>query len=51
MKPDDVVDKLAASRIVATSTPYEPSFARFTPGIVNTEEEIDRALDAVNRLA
>ncbi len=50
LKPDDVVDRLAAAKIVATSTPYEPSYARFTPGIVNTEAEIDTALDAVGRL-
>jgi selenocysteine lyase/cysteine desulfurase len=51
IKPDDVVDRLAASKIVATTTPYDPSYARFTPGITNTEEEIDRALDAVAHLA
>jgi selenocysteine lyase/cysteine desulfurase len=50
LKPDDVVAKLLASKIVATTTPYRPSFARFTPGIVNTEEEIDAALAAVDRL-
>ncbi len=51
MKPDEVVEKLGASKIIATTTPYEPSYARFTPGLVNTEDEIDRALAAVNRLA
>jgi selenocysteine lyase/cysteine desulfurase len=51
LKPDEVVEKLLASKIVATTTPYRPSFARFTPGIVNTEAEIDAALAALNRLA
>jgi selenocysteine lyase/cysteine desulfurase len=50
LKPDEVVDKLLASKIVATTTPYRPSYARFTPGIVNTEAEIDAALAAVSRL-
>jgi selenocysteine lyase/cysteine desulfurase len=50
LKPDDVIEKLLASKIVATTTPYDPSYARFTPGIVNTEEDVDRALDAVRRL-
>jgi selenocysteine lyase/cysteine desulfurase len=50
LTPDQVVDRLLASRIVATTTPYRPSYARFTPGIVNTEAEIDTALAAVSRL-
>jgi selenocysteine lyase/cysteine desulfurase len=49
-QPEDVVAKLLASKIVATTTPYKPSYARFTPGIVNSEEDIDAALAAVDRL-
>ncbi|MBX3188946.1 MAG: aminotransferase class V-fold PLP-dependent enzyme [Labilithrix sp.] len=51
IKPDDVVAKLLAAKVVGTTTPYRPSYARFTPGIVNTPEEIDRALEVVARLA
>ena len=48
--PDDVVARLRARRIVATQTPYNPSYARVGPGIVNSAGEIDRALAAVSRL-
>lgn len=50
MKPDEVVAKLLAAKIVATTTPYRPSYARFTPGIVNTPEEVDAALAALDRV-
>ena len=48
---DDAAKKLLGMGIVATTTPYDPSYLRFTPGITNTPEEIDRALDAVRKLA
>jgi selenocysteine lyase/cysteine desulfurase len=37
--------------VVASLTPYATSYLRFGPSIVNSEEEIDRALEAVRRLA
>jgi selenocysteine lyase/cysteine desulfurase len=49
-KPDAVVAKLKEMRIVASSSPYIPSYARLTPGLTNSPEEIDRALAAVKRL-
>jgi selenocysteine lyase/cysteine desulfurase len=51
MKPDAVVERLLVGGIVASTTPYRPSYARFTPGITNTPEEIDRALAAVRAMA
>jgi selenocysteine lyase/cysteine desulfurase len=51
MKVDDVVARLHKANIVATTTPYDPSYARFTPGLVNTPEEIDAALAATRQLA
>lgn len=48
---DDAAKKLLAMKIVATTTPYDPSYLRFTPGITNTPEEIDQALEAMRKLA
>lgn len=47
MKPDAVVAKLAAERIVASTTPYAVSYARFTPALWNDERELDKALGVV----
>lgn len=51
MTPDDAVKKLLGMEIVATTTPYNPTYARFTPGITNTPEEIDATLAAMKKLA
>jgi isopenicillin-N epimerase len=51
MKPDAVIHKLRESKIIGSTTPYRPSYARFTPGLTNTPEEIDRAVAAVAKLA
>ena len=50
MSPDTVVSRLRARRIVATVTPYSPSYARVAPSILNTPAEVDRALDAIRGL-
>ena len=48
---DEVVERLQAQKIIATKAPYQYfQYARFTPGIINTPEEVDRALAAVRRL-
>jgi isopenicillin-N epimerase len=49
--PDQVVERLLARRIVATVTPYTPSYARVAPSILNTPAEIERALRALRALA
>jgi selenocysteine lyase/cysteine desulfurase len=51
MKPDEVVEHLLAKRIVASATPYRTSYARLTPGLLNTPEEVETALRAVGELA
>jgi isopenicillin-N epimerase len=51
MKPDAVVARLKDARIVASTTPYQPSYARFSPGLTNTPGEIDRTIAAVRSLA
>jgi isopenicillin-N epimerase len=50
MSPANVVSRLRQSGIVATTTPYAPSYARLTPSIRNTPAEIDLALDAIRAL-
>jgi selenocysteine lyase/cysteine desulfurase len=50
MKPDAVVARLKEQKIVGSSTPYLPSYARLTPGLANTPAEIDRAVAAVARM-
>ncbi|MDP9000729.1 MAG: aminotransferase class V-fold PLP-dependent enzyme, partial [Myxococcota bacterium] len=51
LSPDNVVEKLALKHIVASQTPYATSYARLTPGLLNSPEEIDIALRAVRELA
>jgi isopenicillin-N epimerase len=47
LSTEEVVTKLQEKKIVATAAPYKVSYARFTPGIINTPSEIDIALEAV----
>ena len=50
MSASGVVTALRNRRIIATTTPYSPSYARLAPGLVNTETEVDKVLDAVESL-
>jgi selenocysteine lyase/cysteine desulfurase len=50
MRTEKAVEKLREKKIVATAAPYKKSWIRFTPGIINTEEEINKALNVVNDL-
>ncbi|HXN30976.1 MAG TPA: aminotransferase class V-fold PLP-dependent enzyme [Polyangiaceae bacterium] len=50
LAPDAVVARLAQKRIIASQTPYETSYARLTPGLLNSPEEVDAALRAVREL-
>ncbi|HET8945934.1 MAG TPA: aminotransferase class V-fold PLP-dependent enzyme [Candidatus Polarisedimenticolia bacterium] len=49
--PGDVVAKLLDRRIIASTSPYKVTYPRLSAGIMNTPEEIDRALAAVRALA
>jgi selenocysteine lyase/cysteine desulfurase len=49
--PHAVVEHLGSRRIVASETPYATSYARFSPSLLNTPEEIDRAVAEVRALA
>ena len=44
------VAKLHDKGIIATASPYRPSYARLTPSIVNTKEEIDKTLTILQSL-
>jgi len=46
-----VVRRLLDQRIVASASPYAPSYPRLAAGLMNTPEEIDSALRAVRGLA
>ena len=50
LSPGAVVSGLARRRIVATQTPYTPSYPRLAPGLLNTPGEVDRVLAAVRTL-
>lgn len=47
---DEVVAKLLKQNIVASSTPYKVIHARFAPSLINNEEEINKALEAVGEM-
>ena len=48
--PQEAVDRLLARDIVATVTPYTPSYARVGPSILNTPAEIERTLRVLRAL-
>jgi isopenicillin-N epimerase len=47
MKPEAVVKKLAEKNIIANTSPYKTVYARLTPCMVNTDEEINQCIDAI----
>jgi selenocysteine lyase/cysteine desulfurase len=50
LAPQQVVARLREQKIIASTTPYSPSYARLTPGLFNTPEEIERVLRAIRNL-
>jgi len=49
--PADVVKKLLAKKVIASTSPYKVTYPRLAAGIMNTPEDVDRALAAVRALA
>ena len=49
--PEDVVKRLGAKRIVASTSPYKPSYVRLAGSLLNTPEEVDAAVKAVAGIA
>lgn len=51
MAPKSVVNRLKEKKIIGSDTPYSQSYARLTPGVFNTTEEVDNVLRAIRDLA
>lgn len=51
MKPKEVVNALLERKLMGSTTPYVPSFARLAPGILNTEADVDSSLQVIRTLA
>ncbi|WP_435587758.1 aminotransferase class V-fold PLP-dependent enzyme [Micromonospora aurantiaca (nom. illeg.)] len=47
---DRAVDRLRSAGVIASSTPYRPSYLRFGATIANGEQDVDSALRAVRTL-
>jgi isopenicillin-N epimerase len=50
MTPAAIVSRLLERRIIASVSPYSIPFARLTPGIYNSEEDVIRAVEAVREI-
>ena len=51
LKPEEVVKQLLARNIVASTSPYAITYARLAPSLVNTPEEVDKAVRAVREIS
>jgi selenocysteine lyase/cysteine desulfurase len=51
LSPDAVVARLLDRQIVATTTPYNPSYARLAAGLMNSPEEVETVLREVRALS
>jgi selenocysteine lyase/cysteine desulfurase len=51
LQPKEVVSRLAAKKIRATTTPYAVSYARVSAGMMVTPEEVARTVSAIRALA
>ncbi len=41
----------SCEKFMATTTPYQVSYARLAPGLLNSPEEVDEVLEAIGALA
>ena len=51
LAPRAVVQRLRERQIIATTTPYNPSYARLAAGLLNSPEEVERVLAEIRALA
>jgi isopenicillin-N epimerase len=51
VEPEAIVDRVFEKKIIASESPYANSYARLTPGLLNTPEEVDRAVAEVKAIA
>lgn len=49
--PPELVKRLLEKRIIASTSPYAVSYARLAPSLVNTPEEVERAVRAVREIS
>ncbi|MBX3263787.1 MAG: aminotransferase class V-fold PLP-dependent enzyme [Labilithrix sp.] len=49
--PEQVVERLAANRILASTTPYATTYARVAPSLLNSPDEVDAVLRRIRDLA
>jgi isopenicillin-N epimerase len=49
--PDETVKQLLARKVIASTSPYAVSYARLSAGLMNTPEQVDKALAAVRAIA
>jgi selenocysteine lyase/cysteine desulfurase len=50
LKAEEVIKRLHARKIIASVTPYATEYARLSPGILNSPEEIETVLGVVREL-
>jgi selenocysteine lyase/cysteine desulfurase len=50
LSPDEVFKRLRTQRVIASTSPYRPTYARLSFGIANSEADVDRAIAAVRGL-
>ncbi len=51
LAPRAVVQRLRDRKVIITTTPYTPTHARIAPGLLNSPEEVERALAEIRALA
>ncbi|HKO94796.1 MAG TPA: aminotransferase class V-fold PLP-dependent enzyme, partial [Polyangiaceae bacterium] len=51
LSPEEVVKRLLDKHIVASHTPYAVSYARLAPGLLNSPQDVERALTEIRALA
>lgn len=50
MAPDEVVSRLRAKKVIASTSPYKITYPRLSFGIANSEEDVERSIKAVRAL-
>lgn len=51
LKPTDVVKRLLARKIIASTSPYAITYARLAPSLMNTPEQVEQAVRAVREIS
>jgi selenocysteine lyase/cysteine desulfurase len=50
IKPEDVMKKLTQKKIISSVTPYKAHYNRLTPCVINTEDEVNQCLRALEQI-